>query len=109
MKKALLITLGSALATAAVIKAVPAFAEPAAQNVSIVHTDDLDLSSNAGRAELNHRLVNAAYEVCGAASDFDLAGKNHVRACRAEVLGKARAQTERLASRGEPIFIAASR
>jgi UrcA family protein len=108
MKQTFKIIAASALATAAVIKAVPAFAEPMpAQNVSIIHTADLDLSSKAGREALDHRLVTAAFEVCGTASEVDLAGKNKVRACRADVLAKARAQGEQLASRGEPIRIAA--
>jgi len=108
MKQTFKIIAASALATAAVIKAVPAFAEPMpAQNVSIVHTADLDLSSKAGRDALDHRLVTAAFEVCGTASEVDLAGKNRVRACRADVLVKARAEGEQLASRGAPIRIAA--
>ena len=110
MKETLKIIAISALATAAVIKAVPAFAEPVpAQNVSIVHTSDLDLSSKAGRNALEHRLVLAAYDVCGTASDADLAGKNKVRECRSDVLAKARSEGEQLASRGGPILVAASR
>jgi UrcA family protein len=104
------IALSSFLITAALIKGAPALAEPVAQqNVSIVHTSDLDLSTAAGRAALNHRLVTAAHEVCGTASDADLAGKNDVRSCRADVLAKAREQGEQLASRGAPILIAAAR
>jgi len=110
MKETLKIIAISALATAAVIKAVPAFAEPApAQNVSIVHTADLDLSTRAGRSALDHRLVLAAYDVCGTASDVDLSGKNNVRECRADVLAKARAEGQQIASRGGPIFVAAGR
>jgi UrcA family protein len=109
MKKGLLIALGSALATAAVIKAAPALAEPA-QSVAMVHTADLDLSSTAGRAELDRRLVRAAYDVCGSASDADLAGKIAVRHCRVDVLAKARTQTQRLASKaGGTIEIVAVR
>jgi UrcA family protein len=110
MKETLKIIAVSAFATAAVIKAVPAFSEPApAQNISIVHTSDLDLSSRAGRVALDHRLVIAAFEVCGTASDADLSGKNQVRACRADVLAKARAESEELASRGATIVVAAAR
>jgi UrcA family protein len=111
MKEMLKIIAMSALATAAVIKAVPALAETApGQSVSIVHTADLDLSSAQGRAALDHRLVIAAREVCGTASDSDLAGQNKVRQCRAEVLAKARAQGEQLASAGNgAISVAASR
>lgn len=107
MKQTLKIIAFSALATAAVIKGVPALAEPAAaQVVSIVHTADLDLSSKAGREALDHRLVTAAFDVCGTASDVDLAGKNKVRACRSDVLAKARTDGEQLASNGASIAVA---
>jgi UrcA family protein len=108
MKETFRIILMSALATAAVIKAVPALSEPAqAQNVSIVHTNDLDLSSKTGREALDRRLVVAARDVCGAAADVDLAGKNQVRACRTDVLAKARAESQELADRGGTILVAA--
>ena len=110
MKQTLKIIAVSALATAAVIKAAPALSEPApSQNVSIVRTGDLNLSTPRGRSELDHRLVNAAYEVCGTASGVDPAGKNAARACRADVLAKARARSEQLATRAGPIVVAASR
>ena len=109
MKQTLKIIAVSALATAAAIKAAPALSEPApSQNVSIVRTSDLDLSTASGRAELDHRLVNAAYEVCGTASDSDLAGKNSERTCRADVLARARAKGERLAEHAAPIRVAAA-
>ena len=102
------IALTAFVISAGVIKLAPALAETASpQNVSIVRTADLDLTSKAGRSALDHRLVTAAYEVCGTASDADLAGKNEVRACRADVLAKARADGEQLASRGAPILVAA--
>jgi UrcA family protein len=111
MKTPLLIGVGSFLLTAALIKAAPALAEPVqAQDVSIVQTADLDLSTKTGRAQLNHRLVVAAYDVCGSAADVDLAGRNAVRQCRADVLAKAVSRSEELASRGGgTILVAASR
>lgn len=110
MKQTLKIITISALATAAVIKAVPALAEPVpAQNVSIVQTGDLDLTTKAGRQALDHRLVIAAYDVCGTAADADLVGKNKARECRADVLAGARAQSGQLAARSAPIQIAARR
>jgi len=97
-------------ASAFIINVSPAFAEPiAGPSVSVVSTAGLDLSSAAGRAELDHRLVTAAFEVCGTPSDVDLVGKNQARACRADVLLKARAQSQQLASRGSAIRIAAAR
>ena len=112
MKQTLKIIAVSALATAAAIKAVPAFSEPAPPPaVSIVHTADLDLSTAAGRNALDHRLVTAAYDVCGTASDVDLAGKNAVRHCRTGVLSKARSNALQIASRAADgsILVAASR
>ena len=108
--KAFKIALTSFVITAGLIKGAPAVAQTApAQNVSIVHTSDLDLSSMAGRSVLDHRLVTAAFEVCGTPSDADLAGKNQARACRANVLAKARADGNQLASRGATIRVAAGR
>ena len=96
MKKTLLIIAGSALATGVAIKAAPALsATPPAtadRAVSIVRTVDLDLSTRSGQRSLDRRLVTAAGEVCGEASDADLKGKNDVRQCRTEVLSAARAK-----------------
>jgi UrcA family protein len=109
MKETLKIIAISALVTAAAVKAVPAFSEPlAAQNVSVVRTADLDLSTARGRAELDHRLITAAREVCGSAADVDLSGQNQVRACRMDVLGKARAESRELASRGGSVSVIAA-
>ena len=111
MKQTLRIILASFMATAAVIEAAPALAETApAQNVSIVRTADLDLSTAAGREALDRRLIVAAHEVCGTASDADLAGKNAVRACRHDVLADARAKGESLAASqtGERAILVAS-
>lgn len=100
----------SALATAAIITPATLFAEhPSAANVSIVHTSDLDLTSKAGQRALDHRLVNAAIEVCGPVFDVDPAGKNQARACRADVLAKARANGRELARRDGSIRIASGR
>jgi len=111
MDKGFKIAAAAFLITAAALKAVPAFAEnaPAPINVSIVHTADLDLTSDAGKRQLDQRLGQAAREVCGTASDVDLEGRNDVRQCRAEVLARARSQGAELASRGAPITIAARR
>jgi UrcA family protein len=106
---ALRIIIASALITTAAIKAAPTFAEPVNLdvNTTIVRTADLDLTTKAGQRVLDHRLVQAASEVCGAAADVDLAGQNKVRACRQSVLAEARAKSGQLASRGGTITIAA--
>jgi UrcA family protein len=107
MMKSFKIALTAFVITAGVIEGAPALAQDGPQNVSIVRTADLDLTSEAGRAQLDHRLVTAAYEVCGEASDVDVSGKNAVRACRTDVLAKARSEGQRLASRGAAIIVAA--
>lgn len=113
MKKAIYIAFASALITTAAIKAAPAIAqEPAGteMNISLVRTGDLDLGSEAGRRKLEQRLARAAREVCGAASDIDVEGKNAVRECRSETLAKAQAQHNSLvADRGGVIAVTAAR
>lgn len=97
MKETLRIIAASAFITGFLIKAVPAFADPAsARNISVVRTADLNLSSAVGQRELDRRLVLAAREVCGNASDLDLIGKNDVRECRNNVLAQARAKSGEL-------------
>ena len=112
--KAITIVLASALITGAAIKAVPALAETNSSEVavSVVHTADLDLASDAGKRQLDRRLNIAARDVCGTASDFDLEGKNEVRECRDQVLANAREQGEALIARNErggSIAVVASR
>ena len=113
MKQAIQIAAAAFLITAAALKTAPALAEPAspAVNVALVHTADLDLSTQAGQRQLDSRLAQAAREVCGTASDVDLEGKNQVRHCRNEVLARANAQRDQLlASRGGGIIaVSASR
>ena len=105
---AIKIIIASALISTAAIKAVPAVAEPVQPvNVSIVHTADLNLATDSGRRALDVRLARAAREVCGTASDVDLAGQNKARACRANVLADARAKGERLAGGQDTITLAA--
>ena len=112
MKQTLKIIAASALATAALIKAVPALAEPAPIEVSIVHTADLDLSSPAGQQKLDQRIAQAAREVCGTASPTDLEGYKGVRHCREQTVAAAVAQREQLLASvraGTPIRVAAAR
>ena len=96
------------LATMLAFTAVPALAEPITVT-STVQTADLDLSSAKGQKALDFRLVQAVKEVCGTASDVDVAGKNDVRRCRLETLaGLASERDQRIArASGEPIEVAA--
>ena len=112
MKKTLLIIAGSALVTAVAIKATPALAQtpPPDTNVSIVRTADLDLSTQSGQRQLDRRLLSAANEVCGEASDADLKGQNEARECRKDVLAEARAQAQSIAAAtGDATIVIASR
>ena len=56
-----------AMAIAAFAAALAQASEPEAAT-SIVHTADLDLSSQVGQQQLDQRLAQAAREVCGTAS-----------------------------------------
>ena len=109
--KALHIIIASALITSAALKAAPALAEQQPEvAISYVRTADLDLQSDAGRRQLDHRLVTAAREVCGTASNVDLEGKNEVRRCVDSVLTKARGEGEQLAAnQGAVIAVTAAR
>lgn len=115
MKSTILIIAASALVSGLAMKAAPALSQTTAAdadvNVSIVRTADLDLSTQEGRRLLDRRLVIAAGEVCGTASDVDLKGKNEVRKCRDEVLTAARARVQSMSASNarEPIVIAARR
>ena len=112
MNSSLKIAIDSFFAAAVVIKAAPALAEPVPPaNVTVVHTADLNLGTDAGRRQLDQRLVIAAGEVCGTASDADLAGKNAERQCRKDVLAKARARGDSLLAgrSGDGILVAARR
>jgi UrcA family protein len=97
------------LATLLAFTATPALAEPPAISTAKVQVADLDLSSPQGQRALDRRLARAVIEVCGAASDADLSGKNEVRRCRAETLAKlSDERNERIAAASsQPIEIAA--
>ena len=89
--------------------ATPALAQSPEFVTSTVQTADLDLSSSAGQRALDHRLSQAAKEVCGVASDADLEGKNDVRRCRVDTLARVAGERNlRIAkASGEPIQVAA--
>ena len=89
--------------------ATPALAEAPAIATSTVQTADLDLSTAKGQQALQHRLSQAVKEVCGNASDADVAGKNDVRRCRAETLASLSSERDQRIARasGDPIQVAA--
>ena len=96
-------------ATLLALSATPALAEEPVTSTSIVQTADLDLSTAKGQRALDLRLSQAAKEVCGTASDVDIAGKNDVRRCRVETLANLSAERDQHIARssGEPIEVAA--
>ena len=99
------------IASAAATTPTAAAAE-AVTLTSIVETADLDLSSADGQRELDRRIVQAAREVCGEASNVDVEGRNAVRACRDAAVADASARREQLfaaARTGSPILIASAR
>ena len=115
MKNPFVIALVSALITAGAIKATPALAETPASEirtyVSVVSTEGLDLTSSKGQRLLQHRLGQAARQVCGTASEVDVEGKNRVRNCRDEAIASATSQRDALlaaGTRGGTITLAAA-
>ena len=100
------------IATAATVTPTVAEALEPVTATSIVRTADLDLASDSGQRELDRRIVQAAREVCGEASNADLEGKNAARACREETVAAVDSQREQLlaaARAGSPILVASAR
>ena len=89
--------------------ATPTLAEKPVIATSTVQTADLDLKTAKGQQALDHRLQQAVKEVCGEASDVDVAGKNEVRRCRADTLSSLSAERDQRIARatGDPIEVAA--
>ena len=99
MKRTLKIVAISALATAALIKGVPALAESTGStSISVVQTSDLDLASARGQHQLEQRLIVAAHEVCDTASAVDLKAINAERDCRDAVISAAREKARTIAA-----------
>ncbi|WP_077146846.1 UrcA family protein [Sphingopyxis sp. KK2] len=98
-------------ALAATTLGQPAFAQTApaaAPRTAVVQHSDLDLRSESGTKTLDRRIWRAVVDVCGTASDFDLAGKNEVRECRRDTRAVAAIEANAVvasATRGEPIRV----
>ena len=97
------------LATLLAFIATPALAEAPTIATSTVQTADLDLSTSKGQRALDQRLNQAIKEVCGAASDANIEGKNDVRRCRVETLAQLASERDQRVARanGAPIEVAA--
>ncbi len=86
----------------------PVLAQPTAPHTATVAHADLDLSTTKGVKALDRRIWRAVVAVCGTAPDYDLEGKNEVRACQRETRRLASAEAEQVvadAARGQPIRI----
>jgi len=91
--KILHILAAAGAASAATLAASPASAQlPAASEQVIVRYSDLDLSSQAGQARLNRRILTAVQIACGPESDSDPHGKNLIRECRHRTFDQAASQ-----------------
>ena len=103
----------SLAALAATLFVAPAMAQQPAGDyrTHVVSYADLDLGTAKGVTTLDRRIRTAVREVCGTASDFDLEGKNNVRACRADLLDRFSVHREQIvaAARQPATVIAASR
>lgn len=67
---------------AAILMTSPANAGPVQVRVS---TDNIDLNSAEGRAELSKRARHAAIDACGTRSATDRKSADAIKTCRAEV------------------------
>ena len=61
----------------------------------VVNVSNLDLGSAAGIRELDRRIGAAAREACGTPSLADPYGRQKVKACRADAIGRAADQRGR--------------
>ena len=86
---------------AALAVTAPAMAQ--SRSMTVRH-GDLNLSTDAGRATLNHRIERAAKTVCGYAVMLDLRASMAVDECRSGAIDAAQ---EQLAARSTRIQVAA--
>ena len=83
----------AALAAVSTGQPVAAQTVPANPSVAVAHRD-LDLRTEAGAKTLDRRIWRAVVAVCGTAPDYDIEGKNEVRACRRDTRRVASAQAD---------------
>jgi UrcA family protein len=91
------------LAAVTTLVATPglAQAEPR-QNAVVVRYADLDLSSPAGVARLDRRILSAVQAACGATSSADPKGANQAAACRSDALAQLQAKRGRILAAAQP-------
>jgi UrcA family protein len=90
IRNALFASLGTILA----IGAAPASAAAVEKFTSEVRYGDINLTSDAGVAQLQRRITNAARKICGYADARDLNGSQAVAACRRAAISAAAPKVE---------------
>lgn len=91
----------AAVLSSAALLAGSAIAAPAPQHhTEALALDDLDLSTDAGRASLEKRIKAAARRVCSHGGDrFGAHDRTIARKCEAEAIAKSREQVRQLVER----------
>lgn len=87
-------------AIAASLSVTPGFAQSADRQFVVRHAD-LDLTSAAGRATLDLRLLHAARTACGTPSPADALGVQRADACVADLTAAAAPQRAALIASAE--------
>ncbi|HWY63157.1 MAG TPA: UrcA family protein [Rhizomicrobium sp.] len=96
------------LAAGLIVIAAPAGA--AETRSVLVHTDDISLASEAGRAALRQRVNNAVHEVCQVTGwGFTLAAERAQEACSEKALAAAMPQVDALVQAAQTNRVAANR
>ena len=101
----------AAVAAAAFATPVSAQTPPETQRIVVDHAD-LDLTSRAGIARLDRRILTAIQAACGPTSDADPAGQNRARSCRKTAAAQVKAQRDlalAAARLDSPTLLAANR
>lgn len=93
----------AAIVSSGALMAGSAAAAPASQPARYTESlavDDLDLTTDAGRATLEKRIKNAAHRVCAHGRDrFTVQDRTSARECEAQAIVKTREQARRLIER----------
>ena len=101
----------AAFAAAAFATPVSAQSPQEPQRIVVDHSD-LDLSSHAGIARLDRRILTAIQLACGPTSDADPAGQNRARSCRKTAAAQVKAQRDLVLAAAQldaPTMLAANR
>jgi len=90
--RTLALTASALVVTAAAGFASPAHAADADSRSTLVHYQDLDLTTDAGEAKLKARIARAASAVCGPVGGHGIADYDRVNTCRNTAIASASSQ-----------------